>query len=585
MNKPSETTSFSRHILTSLVEKKEITGEQAELAERRMRRIQCSVQQALMDLGLSSEEAVFRELADCHGLIFVDFNNREIQEEARQKVSAKLAFNYKFVPLRLENKVLTAAFAEIPPTRTCEQLRVLLGVRLEPVITTPSGIHQALKQIYGLGADTVMQIRKDRGFQERVDSVVFDGFQNQNLESEDSEIASIIHLVNQLLIEALELGATDIHIEPFADEISVRYRIDGMLRDIPTPEGLRELHNSIVSRMKIMADLNIAEQRLPHDGRIRVHIGKEEFDLRVSILPTRFGETLCLRILNRSAIFLEMAELGLNTHNLEILKQLVELPHGIILVTGPTGSGKTTTLYAALARVRFGERKIVTVEDPVEYQLDGITQIQIRSDIGLSFAHGLRSILRHDPDVILVGEIRDEETAEIAIRSALTGHLVFSTLHTNDAVGAVNRLIDMEVEPYLVAASLVASLAQRLVRRICHHCKEPVQSLRPGVRREIAQANRIKEDEVQTYCGTGCNECNYSGYRGRVAIFEILLLDEEIKELVSNRASSVELRRIAQQHGMISLREEGWEKVQQGRTTVDEVARITGTMQLSYRNV
>lgn len=574
--------SASGDLLSVLVDEGELTQEQTDLVRRRVRRAHVTPQQALIDLGFSSEEAIFRTLAKCQGLPFTELAEEEVQDEARDAVTAKVAFNYKFVPLQLERKVLTAAFSEPPSMRNREQLRVLLGVRLNPVISTPSSIRRALKQIYGIGADTVMQIRKDRGTQERADSVVFDGFQQQDLESEDAETASIIHLVNQLLIEALELGATDIHIEPFQDEVKVRYRIDGMLRDIPTPPGMRELHNAIVSRLKIMSNLNIAEQRLPHDGRIRAHIGEEEFDLRVSILPTRFGETLCLRILNRSAIFLEMSELGLNDRNLKILKQLVDLPHGILLVTGPTGSGKTTTLYSALARIRFGERKIVTVEDPVEYQLEGASQIQIRADIGLTFARGLRSILRHDPDVILVGEIRDGETADIAIRSALTGHLVFSTLHTNDSVGAVNRLVDMGVEPYLVAASLVASLAQRLVRRVCHHCQEKDELIKPNIRREIAEANNIELDEVQAFYGTGCTECNNSGYRGRVAIFEMFLLDEEIKELVSSAASTIEIRRAARERGMITLREEGWQKVQEGMTSVEEVARITGALQISY---
>lgn len=582
MNNTTDNSSMGGDILSILVDQGELTGEQAELVRRRMQRSRTSAQQALMDLGFSSEEAIFRNLARCHGLPFVDLANEVVQEEARSKVSAKVAFNYNFVPMQLENKVLTAAFSEPLTMRVREQLRVLLGARLRPVIATPTAIRQSLKKNYGIGADTVMQIRKDRGFQDRVDSVVFDGFQQQDLESQE-ENASIIHLVNQLLIEALELEATDIHIEPFQEKTKVRYRIDGMLRDIPTPPGLRELHNSIVSRMKVMANLNITEQRLPHDGRLRVYVGNEEFDLRVSILPTRFGETMCLRILNRSAIFLEMNEIGLNNENLEILKKLVEMPYGIVLVTGPTGSGKTTTLYAALAKARFSDRKIVTVEDPVEYQLDRTTQIQIRSDIGLTFARGLRSILRHDPDVILVGEIRDEETAQIAIRSSLTGHLVFSTLHTNDSVGAVNRLIDMGVEPYLVAASLVASLAQRLVRRVCPHCKQSDEQIKPALRREIAKANDIGEEEVQAIQGRGCGACNNSGYRGRVAIFEVFLLNEEIKELVSNQVSSVELRRIAHKHGMVSLREEGWQKVQQGLTTIEEVSRITGALNITYK--
>ncbi|MCF7855441.1 MAG: Flp pilus assembly complex ATPase component TadA, partial [Candidatus Pacebacteria bacterium] len=482
----SHSASGNASLLTSLIQQHHISEEQAELVRRRVGRAQVPTEQAVIDLGFASEEQVYAVLAQCSNLEFVNLAGKDIAEDATQKVSAKVAFHYKLVPIKLEKQTLTAAFASPPSMRNREHLRVLLGVRLAPLIATPSDIRRALKRIYGIGADTVMQIRKDRSFQKDVDAVVFDGFENQDLaEADDAETASIIHLVNQLLLEALELDATDIHIEPFQDVIKVRYRIDGMLRDIPTPPGLRELHNSIVSRLKIMANLNIAEQRLPHDGRIRVHVGNEEFDLRVSILPTRFGETLCLRILNRQAIFLDLSELGLNEYHLRVLRQLVDLPHGIILVTGPTGSGKTTTLYAALARVRHSERKIITVEDPVEYQLDGTSQIQIRADIGLTFASGLRSILRHDPDIILVGEIRDSETAEIAIRSALTGHLVLSTLHTNDSVGAVNRLIDMGVEPYLVASSLVAALAQRLVRRICAHCKELDTNVDPLIREEM----------------------------------------------------------------------------------------------------
>jgi type IV pilus assembly protein PilB len=569
-------------LLALLVEQSDLTQEQAELVQRRMRRAQISAQEAVMDLGFVSEETVYRAAAICQGLPFVRIRDQEIAEDATALVSAKVAFHYRMVPIRLEKQTLTAAFATPPAMRNREQLRVLLGVRLNPVISTPSNIRHALKQVYGIGADTVLQIRKDRNFQSRVDSVVFDGVASQDLAAEDAEAASIIHLVNQLLLEALELGATDIHIEPFQDYTKVRYRLDGMLRDVPTPPGLRELHNAIVSRLKIMASLNIAEQRLPHDGRIRVHVGSEDFDLRVSILPTRFGETLCLRILNRSSIFLELSELGLNDKHYQILRRLVELPHGMILVTGPTGSGKTTTLYASLARVRNSERKVITVEDPVEYQLEGTSQIQIRSDIGLTFASGLRSILRHDPDIILVGEIRDSETAEIAIRSALTGHLVLSTLHTNDSVGAVNRLIDMGAEPYLVSASLVASLAQRLVRRVCPHCKEEETRISPLIRNEISEAADIPPDDVKAWIGKGCPECNDTGYRGRIAIFEIFLLDEEIQDLICSRASTSELRRTARERGMRTLRENGWEKVAAGLTTIEEITRITGALTISY---
>lgn len=572
-------------VLSILTTQGDITTEQAELARRRMRRSKVGAHEAVVDLGLSSEETVYRAVAQANGLPFTNLGEKEIDEEAVKVVSPKVAFNYKLVPTNLEKKLLTAAFAAPPPMRTREQLRVLLGVRLNPVISSPSSIHRALKRVYGIGADTVLEIRKDRSLQKKaVEGVHFDGFENQNLDAEDEETASIIGLVNQLLLEAVQLEATDIHIEPFVEYTAVRYRIDGMLREIPTPPGLRELHSAIVSRMKIMANLNIAEQRLPHDGRIRVQVGEDGFDLRVSILPTRFGETLCLRILNRSAIFLEMTELGLSLNQFAIMKQLVALPHGIILVTGPTGSGKTTTLYAALAGVKAHstERKIITVEDPVEYQLEGTSQVQIRSDIGLTFAAGLRSILRHDPDIILVGEIRDSETAEIAIRAALTGHLVLSTLHTNDSVGAVNRLVDMDVEAYLVASSLVASLAQRLVRRICPHCKEEDPDLNPRIKNEIAQICELSPTEIVTYRGRGCNECNDSGYRGRIAIFELFLLDEEIRDLVSGGATNSELRRTARERGMRTLREDGWDKVIAGQTTAEEISRITGSLQLSY---
>ncbi len=569
-------------LLGLLVQQGDLSEEQMELVQRRVRRAQMPSHQAIMDLGFVSEEVVYSGLAKCQGLPFVKIREQEIPEDATNAVSAKVAFHYKMVPLSLEKQTLTAAFSTPPNMRNREQLRVLLGVRLNPVIASPSNIRQALKRLYGIGADTVMQIRKDRGGQNREAAIAFDGVAAQDLAGTDAETASIIHLVNQLLLEALELEATDIHIEPFQDTVKVRYRIDGMLRDIPTPPGLRELHNAIVSRLKIMANLNIAEQRLPHDGRIRVSVGPEEFDLRVSILPTRFGETLCLRILNRSAIFLEMSELGLNDAHFQILKQLVELPHGMLLVTGPTGSGKTTTLYASLARVRHSERKIITVEDPVEYQLEGTSQIQIRADIGLTFASGLRSILRHDPDIILVGEIRDSETAEIAIRSALTGHLVFSTLHTNDSVGAVNRLVDMGAEPYLVAASLVGCIAQRLVRRICPHCKQEQTDIHPRIREEIAHTVGMEPEDVQAWMGTGCGECNDSGYRGRIAIHEIFLLDEETQDMICNHVASTELRRTARERGMRTLRENGWEKVVAGKTSIEEITRITGAMQISY---
>ncbi|NOY80386.1 MAG: type II/IV secretion system protein [Kiritimatiellaeota bacterium] len=572
-------------LLSLLVDKDVITAEQAETARRRMRRAAIPSHQAVMDLGIASEEDVFRAVAETNALPFMVLSETELGEDAAKKVPAKVALHYKFVPISISRGTLRAAFSSPPSVRDRQNLRLLLGLRLDPCIAGPKDIARTLKNIYGLGAETVLQIRQDRGLGRAADAVRFESTAGQDLTTTETEDdASITHLVNQMLVEALEMDTTDIHIEPFEDTVRLRYRIDGMLRDIPTPPGLRELHEAIVARLKVMADLNIAEHRLPHDGRIRVRVGEEDFDLRVSILPTRFGETLCLRILNRASIFLEMEQLGLDRQQRVILEKLVKLPHGIILVTGPTGSGKTTTLYAALAKVKADspERKIITVEDPVEYVLEGTSQIQIRADIGLTFARGLRSILRHDPDIILVGEIRDAETAEIAIRSAMTGHLVLSTLHTNDSVGAVNRLIDMGIEPFLVAASLVASLAQRLVRRICPHCKEKQTEINPRLRAQMARSLGIAPEEVHAWKGKGCIECNYTGYRGRVAVFEIFLLDENIQDMVSRHASTSQLRHEAREHGMRTLRDDGWVKVQAGFTTIEEVTRITSTLDLTY---
>jgi len=574
---------ISQELIRRLVAQEHLSTAQADTVRRRMRRSGISAQQAIAELEFCSQENLYRALADASGIPFVVLHDLELDEEARRLVSPKAAIHYRCVPLRCKKGSLEAAFAAPPSTHDLENLRLLLGRRIEPRLATAQEVTQVLKTIYGLGAETVIRIQErfaDRQYRGREVHYETGG---RDL-AEDSDAAPIISLVDQILIDALEMNATDIHLEPYPEDVHLRYRIDGMLQEIPVPPGVRKLHDAIISRLKVMADLNIAERRLPHDGRIRVRIGKEEFDLRVSILPTRFGETICLRILNRRSIFYQLPELGLEPHDHRILKRLINLPHGIVLVTGPTGSGKTTTLYASLAKVleNSPERKIITVEDPVEYELPGISQIQIHSEIGLTFAAGLRSILRHDPDIILVGEIRDAETAEIAIRAALTGHLVFSTLHTNDSVASVNRLIDMGIEPYLVAASLVACLAQRLVRSLCPHCKQPETAISRHVRNEIAQCLNLNPDEVGAWKGVGCAECNHTGYRGRVAIYEFFLLDEELQDMVSAHAPSTELRRTARKRGMRTLREDGWIKVAKGLTTIDEISRITGNFLIDY---
>ncbi|OVE78038.1 hypothetical protein BVX99_00765, partial [bacterium F16] len=442
-----------KDVLGILLEEGLVNESDADQARRRQRRARCSIQEALVDLGTVSQEAIYRAVAEMAELPFIFLSESELKKDVIDRIPRKVILRYNFVPLSLDKGIMEAAFSNPPPIREIQQLRTLLSIqRITPVITTPAEIQMANKQLFGLGMETVVEIERSKGFSGR-DSSLTDELGTQNLE-EDSDDATVGNLINLFLIEALEMNATDIHLEPFEHDVQLRFRVDGMLRKIPAPQGLRRLHNALISKVKIQANLNIAEHRLPHDGRMRVALRNEMFDLRVSIMPTRFGETLNMRILSRESVFLDLSELGLDARDLKIMYKLLELPHGMMLVTGPTGSGKSTTLYAALDKADKLQRKVITVEDPVEYQMDGISQIQINSPIGLTFARGLRSILRHDPDIVLVGEIRDHETAEIAIRSALTGHLVLSTLHTNDSVGAVNRLVDMGIGPYLVASSL-----------------------------------------------------------------------------------------------------------------------------------
>jgi general secretion pathway protein E/type IV pilus assembly protein PilB len=388
-----------------------------------------------------------------------------------------------------------------------------------------------------------------------------------------AEDASIIKFVNQVLSEAIDRRATDVHFEPFEDALRVRYRVDGVLQEANIPPEVRQFHPAIVSRLKILSRLDIAEKRLPQDGRILLKVAGREVDVRVSVIPMLHGEAVVLRLLDRGAMLLGLQSLGMADHDLAVFEGVLALPHGIMLVTGPTGSGKTTTLYAGLSRINDVARKIITIEDPIEYHLHGINQIQVSTKAGLTFARGLRSILRHDPDVILIGEIRDHETAEIAVQASLTGHLVFSTLHTNDAPGALTRLIDMGIEPYLVASSLEAVLAQRLVRLICAACKE---SFSPSPE-DVDALRKAFGDSAPSvlYHGRGCRECQGTGYHGRTGIFETMLVTTEVRSMIVERVSAREVRKVATQQGMRSLREDGWRLVRTGRTTLEEVLRVT----------
>ncbi|HWV99359.1 MAG TPA: GspE/PulE family protein [Candidatus Acidoferrum sp.] len=555
-----------------LLEQGKITEPQLEQVRRRQRRLNLPQHRAIVDLNFASEEDTWRALAQAHNLEFIDPLSLDLKRETLELVPIKLIFHYHLLPLGVDEDCLMLALSE--PLRQMEQgnLRLLLGKRFKLVLATPSAIHAVVKKHFGLGAETIQKLRDERGGADINQEIVFDV---QGKETDSAIEATVSAFVDQILQEALRLRATDVHLEPYANSIRLRYRVDGMLETVPVPADMRHLHLAIVSRLKIMGGLNIAEKRLPHDGRIAMKTGDEEYDLRVSIVPTKYGEAVCLRILGRQNLFLDLGQLGMEPKQEAVFAQLTRLPQGMVLLTGPTGSGKTTTLYTALAQVNDENRKVITFEDPIEYQLEGTVQIQVREAIGLTFATGLRSVLRHDPDVVLVGEIRDFETAEIAVRAAQTGHLVFSTLHTNDSISAVTRLLEMRIEPYLIAASLVCSLSQRLARRICRHCAEEDLSIPDLTREEMAAALGRPPEQVRAWKGRGCVECNQKGHRGRVAIYEFFLLNEAIADLIRPGMRTAELRAEARKLGWRSLREMAWLKVQEGLIPVSEQERWT----------
>lgn len=561
-----------REVGDLLVAQGKLTASQLEQVRRRQKRLSLAQHRAIVDLNFASEEDTWRALAEVNHMEFVDPSALDLKPETLELVPIKLIFHHHMLPIAGDAESLKLAFSEPPRQMEMGNLRLLLNQRFQIVLATPSAIHAVIKKHFGLGAETIQKLREDRGGVDLEREIVFDV---QGKETDSAIEATISAFVDQILQEALRLRATDIHLEPYADAIRLRYRVDGILETVPVPAAMRNLHLAVVSRLKIMAGLNISEKRLPHDGRIAMKTGDEEYDLRVSIVPTKHGEAVALRILGRENLFLDLGQLGMAPDHEAVFSQLTQLPQGLVLITGPTGSGKTTTLYAALAQANDEGRKIITFEDPIEYQLDGTVQIQVREQIGLTFAAGLRSVLRHDPDVVLVGEIRDFETAEIAIRAAQTGHLVFSTLHTNDSISAVTRLLEMKIEPYLVAASLVCSISQRLARRICRHCTEADLAIAPGVRTEMAQALGLEPSAVQAWRGRGCVECNQRGHRGRVAIYEMFLLNEAIADLIQPGAKSSQLRDAARKLGWRSMRENAWQKVQAGLIPISEQERWT----------
>ncbi len=484
-------------------------------------------------------------------------------------LSVKFMKQSRFVPIGLNNGTLQIAMAEPGDFWTVDALKLAFDMEIEVFAGSEGDILDMIERLYGAGSQSLETIIEEAGrdVYEISEEAGPDADHLRDLASE----APIIRLVNRLILNAIEIRASDIHFEPFESNFKVRFRIDGVLHDIESPP--KRLQAAIISRVKIMANMDIAERRLPQDGRIKLRVSGREIDFRVSTIPTLFGESLVMRVLDREMLILDLEKIGFPRDLLAAYMTLITQPYGMILVTGPTGSGKTSTLYTSLSKINSPENKIITLEDPIEYYLNGVNQIQVNAKIGLSFANGLRSIVRQDPDVILVGEIRDKETAEIAVQSALTGHLLFSTLHTNDAVGAVSRLLDMGVEGFLLSSTLLGILAQRLVRVICPDCRDVVKPDEKHVR--AMGMDPAEAQEMVFYAGRGCDQCRYTGYRGRTAIFEYLPVDADIRREISNCSDTERLKNVALQKGLTPLRQNGWEKVKQGITTISEVLRVT----------
>ena len=543
-----------------------ITVEQLKAARETQQGLR--IDQALVKLGVITEDAILRKLSDEFGMKYVDLKEIEIDTDLLTKFPTSSIYRHSLLPLYRENGHVVVATSDPLNLEGLDELSTVSGFKLSPVLTRSGELGSRIHELLGVGGDTINELVRRRS--EEGIELLEEINEDFGELAEGAQAPSVIKLVNELLMEAVKLQTSDVHIEPQENGMRVRYRLDGMLRVQPTPPEIAQFYSAIVTRLKIMSHLNIAEKRLPQDGRIKLRVSGREVDVRVSIIPMMHGEGVVMRLLDKARMKFDLKAVGMPPTVTKIFRQLLDLPHGIILVTGPTGSGKSTTLYSALNEIKDPTIKIITVEDPVEYQMDGISQIQVHSRIGLTFAGALRSILRHDPDVVLIGEIRDGETAQAAIQASLTGHLVFSTLHTNDAPGTFTRLIDMGVEPYLVASTVEGILAQRLVRRLCIHCKiaTPVEKL------EIP-SDFPKPLPETIFAPVGCRECRDTGYSGRIGVFELLRTDATIQRMCAESRSSVEIRDYALSAGMTTLRSSGWEQVLAGMTSIEEVVRIT----------
>ncbi|HOD12951.1 MAG TPA: ATPase, T2SS/T4P/T4SS family [Candidatus Omnitrophota bacterium] len=532
----------------------------------------------LMRNGLVTKQQILGALQKTYKIETVDLASLSIEQPVIDRIPVKFAWYYRFMPVRFDGKIMMIAVSAPLDVKLQDEIRLHLGLQPKVLLTCEKDILDALKKYYGFAADMIDRILT----KEPQRKVSDDDTHDHRVEEIDQKgtDASVAKLVNQIILEAYRKRATDIHIEPYRDKVRFRYRIDGALVDAQLPADVKHFTAAIISRIKIMANLSIVEKRTPQDGSAIVKTQEQTLDLRISTIPTPQGESIVVRILPTKVMKFKLEDLGLDNDNLDIFQMLIHKPHGVIFVTGPTGSGKTTTLYACLHEINSVERKIITIEDPVEYEMENITQIQVNPKTGLTFAAGLRSVLRHDPDIIMVGEVRDLETAEIAIRTALTGHLVFSTLHTNDAPSGVTRLIEMKIEPYLISSSIEGFVAQRLVRVICQNCKEEVPCP-PQLKEEIAADLAIDNlSRIRAFQGKGCDRCNGTGYYGRTAIYEILVMNDDIRHAVFQGVHAETIKKIAVANGMRTLRQDGWRRVLQGITTPEEVMNVTSREQV-----
>ena len=524
-------------------------------------------------LGVRTEEQAYQALATVLRLRLVDLTKSNIEPTVLESFPAKLVHRYNVFPLEIDtNGSLMVATSNPLEMYALDAVSAATAKPVVPVVALPAELGKLIKSHLGVGAETIdglmAQVTDELGVE-----VLEDLDWDQSGDAQLAQEASVVRLVNEILTEAVDIRASDIHIEAQETGMRIRYRIDGVLQTQPMPPEINRFQSAIVSRLKIMARLNIAEKRIPQDGRIKLKVSGREIDLRLSIIPMLHGEGIVMRILDKDKMDFTLRGVGMDDDIYQLFGKLIKQPHGIILVTGPTGSGKTTTLYSALNEIKDEATKIITTEDPIEYQLNGINQIQVHTKVGLTFAASLRAILRHDPDVVLVGEIRDLETAENAIQASLTGHLVFSTLHTNDAASAFTRLSDMGVEPFLIGTTIEGVMAQRLVRRLCPHCKEAFEPILAEMPRDFP-LQTIREGKADIYRAVGCRECRHTGYSGRIALYELLTATEPIRLLASAGRHSHEIKEAARKAGMMTLRENGWRKVINGTTSVDEVIRM-----------